>query len=74
MVAGLNNHFYLQIKFEDSEGKWITAILLAIFFQDENVGLSYAKMHIIPSLALRIACQKEVISQFREDISPTITN
>ncbi|KAL5559649.1 hypothetical protein UlMin_035860 [Ulmus minor] len=52
-----------QAEFEDSEGIWITALLLAILFQDENVGLSSATMRIIPSLALLLRSE-EVIDRY----------
>ncbi|KAI9106983.1 hypothetical protein K1719_022511 [Acacia pycnantha] len=39
-----------QAEFEDTEGIWISALLLAILFQDGNVVLSPVTMHILPSL------------------------
>ncbi|CAA7013426.1 unnamed protein product [Microthlaspi erraticum] len=41
-----------QAEFEDTEGIWISALLLAIMFQDDNVSLSSTTMQIIPTLAL----------------------
>ncbi|XP_010539659.1 PREDICTED: uncharacterized protein LOC104813670 [Tarenaya hassleriana] len=41
-----------QAEFEDTEGIWISALLLAIMFRDEKVLLSQTTMRIIPSLAL----------------------
>ncbi|PPR90903.1 hypothetical protein GOBAR_AA29774 [Gossypium barbadense] len=50
-------------EFEDTEGIWISALLLAILFQDENVVLSPATMRIIPSLALLLRSE-EVIDRY----------
>lgn len=52
-----------QAEFEDTEGIWISALLMAILFQDENVVLSPATMRIIPSLALLLKSD-EVIDRF----------
>ncbi|XP_019056447.1 PREDICTED: uncharacterized protein LOC104800208 isoform X2 [Tarenaya hassleriana] len=41
-----------QAEFEDTEGIWISTLLLAIMFRDENVLLSPTTMRIIPSLVL----------------------
>ncbi|KAJ0256566.1 Protein CELLULOSE SYNTHASE INTERACTIVE 3 [Hirschfeldia incana] len=41
-----------QAEFEDTEGIWISALLLAIMFQDDDVSLSSTMMRIIPALAL----------------------
>lgn len=41
-----------QPELEDAEGIWISALLLAVMFQDENVVSSPTTMRIIPSLAL----------------------
>ena len=43
---------FVQAEFEDTEGIWISALLLAIMFQDDNVSLSSTTMRIIPTLAL----------------------
>ncbi|XP_065881120.1 protein CELLULOSE SYNTHASE INTERACTIVE 3 [Euphorbia lathyris] len=40
-----------QAEFEDTEGIWITALLLAVLFQDSTVVQSPTTMRIIPSLA-----------------------
>ncbi|KAL4334710.1 hypothetical protein GQ457_07G022860 [Hibiscus cannabinus] len=50
-------------EFEDTEGIWISALLLAILFQDANVVLSPATMRIIPSLALLLRSE-EVIDRY----------
>ncbi|MBA0691944.1 hypothetical protein Goari_009545, partial [Gossypium aridum] len=50
-------------EFEDTEGIWISTLLLAILFQDENVVLSPATMRIIPSLALLLRSE-EVIDRY----------
>ncbi|XWS15149.1 hypothetical protein CRYUN_Cryun35bG0069400 [Craigia yunnanensis] len=47
-----------QAEFEDTEGIWISALLLAILFQDANVVLSPATMRIIPSLALLLRSEE----------------
>ncbi|KAK6938381.1 C2 domain, partial [Dillenia turbinata] len=52
-----------QAEFEDSEGIWISAFLLAILFQDASVVLSPATMRIIPSLA-HLLKSDEVIDRF----------
>ncbi|XVE95518.1 hypothetical protein REPUB_Repub02eG0104300 [Reevesia pubescens] len=52
-----------QAEFEDTEGIWISALLLAILFQDTNVVLSPATMRIIPSLALLLRSE-EVIDRY----------
>ncbi|XP_010268985.1 PREDICTED: uncharacterized protein LOC104605790 [Nelumbo nucifera] len=48
---------------EDNEGIWISALLLAILFQDANVVLSPSSMRIIPSLALLFRSD-EVIDRY----------
>lgn len=52
-----------QAEYEDTEGIWISSLLLAILFQDPNVVLSPATMRIIPSLALLLRSD-EVIDRF----------
>lgn len=52
-----------QAAFEDTEGIWISALLLAILFQDANVVASPATMRIIPSLALLLRSE-EIIDRF----------
>ncbi|XP_062098801.1 protein CELLULOSE SYNTHASE INTERACTIVE 3 [Humulus lupulus] len=52
-----------QAEYEDTEGTWISVLLLAILFQDENVVLSSTTMRIIPSLALLLRSD-EVIDRF----------
>ncbi|XP_010243509.1 PREDICTED: uncharacterized protein LOC104587550 isoform X2 [Nelumbo nucifera] len=53
-----------QAKFEDTEGIWISALLLAILFQDANVALSPATMRIIPLLALLLKSDKVIDRYF----------
>lgn len=48
---------------EDTQGIWISALLLAILFQDASVVLAPATMRIIPSLALLMKSD-EVIDRF----------
>ena len=48
---------------EDTQGIWISALLLAVLFQDANVVLAPATMRIIPSLALLMKSD-EVIDRF----------
>ncbi|KAK2995679.1 hypothetical protein RJ640_006139 [Escallonia rubra] len=52
-----------QAEFEDTEGIWISALLIAILFQDANVVSSPATMRIVPSLALLLKSD-EVIDRF----------
>ncbi|KAI3758602.1 hypothetical protein L6452_06169 [Arctium lappa] len=52
-----------QAEFEDTEGVWISALLVAILFQDENVALSTLTMHIIPSLA-NLLKSEEIVDKF----------
>ncbi|KAL7246230.1 hypothetical protein ACSBR2_001372 [Camellia fascicularis] len=52
-----------QAEFEDTEGIWISAMLLAILFQDAHIVSSPATMRIIPSLALLLRSE-EVIDRF----------
>ncbi|XVE55301.1 hypothetical protein DITRI_Ditri03aG0147900 [Diplodiscus trichospermus] len=52
-----------QAEFEDTEGIWISALLLAVLFQDANVVLSPTTMRIIPSLALLLRSE-EVIDRY----------
>lgn len=52
-----------QAEYEDTEGIWISSLLLAILFQDPNVALSPATMRIIPSLASLLRSD-EVIDRF----------
>ncbi|XWS21655.1 hypothetical protein CRYUN_Cryun30bG0073100 [Craigia yunnanensis] len=52
-----------QAEFEDTEGIWISTLLLAILFQDANVALFPTTMRIIPSLALLLRSE-EVIDRY----------
>ncbi|XVF39297.1 hypothetical protein PTKIN_Ptkin01aG0023400 [Pterospermum kingtungense] len=52
-----------QAEFEDTEGIWISSLLLSILFQDANVVLSPVTMRIIPSLALLLRSE-EVIDRY----------
>ncbi|XP_010063409.2 protein CELLULOSE SYNTHASE INTERACTIVE 3 [Eucalyptus grandis] len=52
-----------QAEYEDREGIWITALLLAILFQDANVILSPATLCVIPSLA-QLLQSDEIINRF----------
>ncbi|WCJ44383.1 Armadillo/beta-catenin-like repeat C2 calcium/lipid-binding domain (CaLB) protein [Euphorbia peplus] len=52
-----------QAEFEDTEGIWITALLLAVLFQDSTVVQSSTTMRIIPSLALLLRSD-EMIDRF----------
>uniref|UniRef100_A0A5B6ZP72 C2 domain-containing protein n=1 Tax=Davidia involucrata TaxID=16924 RepID=A0A5B6ZP72_DAVIN len=52
-----------QAEFEDTEGIWISALLLAILFQDATVASSPATMRIVPSLALLLRSD-EVVDRF----------
>ncbi|CAK9168746.1 unnamed protein product [Ilex paraguariensis] len=52
-----------QAEFQDTEGIWISALLLAILFQDANVVSSPATMRFITSLALLLKSD-EVIDKF----------
>ncbi|XXG60675.1 hypothetical protein AAC387_Pa04g2519 [Persea americana] len=52
-----------QSESEDTEGIWISALLLAILFQDETVVLSPVTMRIIPSLAFLLRSD-EVIDRY----------
>ncbi|XAR55556.1 hypothetical protein NMG60_11035659 [Bertholletia excelsa] len=52
-----------QAEFEDTEGIWISALLLAILFQDSNVVASPVTLHIIPSLA-HLLKSEEIIDRF----------
>ncbi|CAJ1971902.1 unnamed protein product [Sphenostylis stenocarpa] len=52
-----------QAEYEDTEGIWINALLLAILFQDANVVLSPVTMRIIPSITLLLRSD-EVIDKY----------
>ncbi|KAJ7959158.1 U-box domain-containing protein 13 [Quillaja saponaria] len=52
-----------QAEFEDAEGIWISALLLAILFQDANVVALPETMRFIPSLALLLKSD-ELIDKF----------
>ncbi|XP_011653783.1 protein CELLULOSE SYNTHASE INTERACTIVE 3 [Cucumis sativus] len=52
-----------QAELEDVDGIWISALLLAILFQDASVASSPATMSIIPSLAF-LARSEEVNDKF----------
>ncbi|KAK7320986.1 hypothetical protein VNO77_31004 [Canavalia gladiata] len=52
-----------QAEYEDTEGIWISALLLAILFQDANVILSPVTMRIIPSVTLLLRSD-EVIDKY----------
>lgn len=62
-MAEPKNNLHQQAEYEDTEGIWISSLLLAILFQDPNVVLSPATMRIIPSLALLLRSD-EVIDRF----------
>ncbi|XP_022936134.1 protein CELLULOSE SYNTHASE INTERACTIVE 3-like [Cucurbita moschata] len=47
-----------QAELEDMEGIWISALLLAILFQDASVASSPATMSIIPSLAFLVRSEE----------------
>ncbi|KAG4954346.1 hypothetical protein JHK87_039940 [Glycine soja] len=53
----------IPAEYEDTEGIWINALLLAILFQDENVILSPVTMRIIPSITLLLRSD-EVIDKY----------
>ncbi|KAK8580230.1 hypothetical protein V6N12_070513 [Hibiscus sabdariffa] len=50
-------------EFDDTEGIWISALLLAVLFQDANVVLSPTTMRIIASLVLLLKSE-EVIDKY----------
>ncbi|KAF6167417.1 hypothetical protein GIB67_013292, partial [Kingdonia uniflora] len=52
-----------EAEFEDTEGIWISSLLLAILFQDANVVQSPTTMRIIPSLAILLRSD-EVIDRY----------
>lgn len=52
-----------QAEYEDTEGIWTSALLLAILFQDADVVSSPTTMRIIPSLALLLRSD-EMINRF----------
>ncbi|XP_020236525.1 protein CELLULOSE SYNTHASE INTERACTIVE 3 [Cajanus cajan] len=52
-----------QAEYEDTEGIWISALLVAILFQDTNVVLSPITMRIIPSITLLLRSD-EVIDKY----------
>ncbi|XP_033508371.1 protein CELLULOSE SYNTHASE INTERACTIVE 3 isoform X2 [Nicotiana tomentosiformis] len=52
-----------QAEYEDAEGMWISALLLAILFQNANIISSPTTMRIIPSLALLLKSD-EMIDRF----------
>ncbi|GMH00713.1 hypothetical protein Nepgr_002552 [Nepenthes gracilis] len=52
-----------QAEFEDTEGVWISAMLLAILFQDASVVSAPATMSVIPLLALLLKSD-EMIDRF----------
>lgn len=52
-----------QAEYEDTEGIWISALLLAVLFQEENVVSSPTTMRIIPLLALLLRSE-EMIDRF----------
>ncbi|XP_024020740.1 protein CELLULOSE SYNTHASE INTERACTIVE 3 [Morus notabilis] len=52
-----------QAEYEDTEGIWISALLLAILFQDADVVSSATTMRIVPSLALLLRSE-EMIDRF----------
>ncbi|KAE9605839.1 hypothetical protein Lal_00025039 [Lupinus albus] len=53
-----------QAEYEDTEGIWISALLLAILFQDANVVLSPATMRIIPPLTLLLRSDEMIDKYF----------
>ncbi|CAI9282124.1 unnamed protein product [Lactuca saligna] len=52
-----------QAEFEDNEGIWISALLLSILFQDENVVSSSLTIRIIPFLA-NLVKSDEILDKF----------
>ncbi|XP_057442675.1 protein CELLULOSE SYNTHASE INTERACTIVE 3 [Lotus japonicus] len=53
-----------QAEYEDTEGIWITALLLAVLFQDADIILSPATVRIIPSIALLLRSDEIVDKYF----------
>ncbi|KAL7618399.1 hypothetical protein Lser_V15G02309 [Lactuca serriola] len=52
-----------QAEFEDTEGIWISALLMSILFQDENVVSSSLTIRIIPFLA-NLLKSDEILDKF----------
>ncbi|KAK9154646.1 hypothetical protein Sjap_002126 [Stephania japonica] len=52
-----------RAEFEDTEGIWISSLLLSILFQDANVVQSHSTMRIIPSLAILLKSD-EIIDRY----------
>ncbi|CAI9273016.1 unnamed protein product [Lactuca saligna] len=52
-----------QAEFEDTEGIWISALLMSILFQDENVVSSSLTIHIIQFLA-NLLKSDEILDKF----------
>lgn len=52
-----------QAGLEDADGIWVSALLLAVLFEDETVVLSPATMKIIPSLAFLLKSD-EIIGRY----------
>ncbi|KAL2497174.1 Armadillo/beta-catenin-like repeat [Abeliophyllum distichum] len=52
-----------QVEYEDTEGTWISALLVAILFQDANIASSPIAMHFIPTLTLLLKSD-EMINKF----------
>ncbi|CAI9115428.1 OLC1v1016328C1 [Oldenlandia corymbosa var. corymbosa] len=56
-------NFIQQVESQDAEGLWISALLLAILFQDSNIALSPVALKFIPLLD-HLLKSEEVIDRF----------
>ncbi|MCL7043269.1 hypothetical protein MKW94_022103 [Papaver nudicaule] len=63
-----------QNKFEDTEGIWISSLLLSILFQDATVVMSPATTRIIPSLAFLLRSDEIIDRYFSAQAMASLVN
>ncbi|KAI3873523.1 hypothetical protein MKX03_009433 [Papaver bracteatum] len=61
-------------EFEDTEGIWISSLLLSILFQDATVVMSPATMRIIPSLAFLLRSDEIIDRYFSAQAMASLVN
>lgn len=59
----LKENTFLQVDYEDTESTWISALLVAILFQDASIVCSPTAMNFIPTLSLLLKSD-EMINKF----------
>ncbi|GAB2209714.1 hypothetical protein Drorol1_Dr00026937 [Drosera rotundifolia] len=69
----LRSHSIPQAEFQDTEGVWISAMLLAILFQDREVVSAPDTMHVIPFLAILLKSDEMIDRYFAAQAMASLT-